>query len=206
MFGFFQPPDPKNHIDPSTLPTVSRHPLRSKWRSTEAWPRSSKTARSRCLSFFMQIDSAGVLGSGDGRWDGRFPRFQAGCKVRLHHFSGFFFERQNSNYLWVQLYKFIHIYMFTVYENIYIYICTFVYTVQQMIRWKLGCVVSFYKAPASYFTLRITANGAHLLWFLFIILLQKVQVEGIFSVTIWMLKIRFQERYPGPYRFQGDTM
>ena len=36
----------------------------------------------------------------------------------------------------------------------------------------------------SYFTLRTTANGAHLLWFLFIILLQKAQVRVIWSYDL----------------------
>lgn len=74
----------------------------------------------------------------------------------------------------------IYIYMFTVNEYIYIY----VFTVQQVIRCKLGCVVSFYKAPTSYFTLLIIANGAHLLWFLFIVLLQKAQVRAIWSYDL----------------------
>ena len=143
------------------------------------------------------------VGMGDGRWDGRFPRFQAGCKVRLHHFSGFvFFERQNRYYLWVWLYKFMYIYIYIClqYMNIYIY----VFAVQQMIRCKLGCVVSSYKAPTSYFTLLIIANGAHLLWFLFIVLLQKAQVRAIWSYDldaenpVFSKRIRLV-RYP--YRF-----
>lgn len=59
-------------------------------------------------------------------------------------------------------------------------------TVQEMIRCKLGCVVSFYKAPTSYFTLLIIANGAHLLWFLFIVLLQNAQVRAIWSYDLYV--------------------
>ena len=146
----------------------------------------------------MQIDSAGGLGWGMG--DGRFPRFQAarlGCTTLVDFFLK---EEIGTTYGYDYTNSYIYIYLFTVYEYIYIYVIT----VQQMIRCKLGCVVSFYKAPTSYFTLLIIANGAHLLWFLFIVLLQKAQVRAIWSYDLDVENPVFSKRIRlvrYPYRF-----